>query len=547
MASLVIPSFFGSIPRRGDRLLQEQHAVIAENVQARTGYLAGRAADEVRGDVLSDLGYVYRIPNGGTDFFLQFAQQNISVVRGPLANDEYERYYYAGEGDNAGAKFNTKERILAGQNWYDLGVPRFSTRPSLSIAAAGSGTPELRFYVITYCDIYGHESAPTNPRRITCNDDAEILVGWDERDTYPASRAPLHTVKIYRTVPGVSDTAFYFVAEQSVSTSPYIDEWENDDVVVNDILASTTYDTPPTGIEGMVVMPNGFLAGWRGRDILFSEPYRPHAWPRGNVLSVEDDIVGLGVFDQSLAVLTVGTPYVASGVSPEGMSLVRLGAANPCLSRRSIVELTGAVLYASEDGIAAIDLSGQRVLTQGLITREDWRANYHPEDIIAARDGDNSYVAYHTTTKGFELDFSEQERGIITLTNALPVTVFNSDSLGPRPLIAYGTNVYMAGNTVDEVRAYRWRSKEFYLTQPVNFGALQVNTSPDPRAPAEAPYGSVKVFADGVLVYEEDIVPNEAVKLGSGFKAQVWQFEFVGTHTINRFMIAETEKELASV
>jgi hypothetical protein len=193
MASLVIPSFFGSIPRRGDRLLQEQHAVIAENVQARTGYLAGRAADEVRGDVLSDLGYVYRIPNGGTDFFLQFAQQNISVVRGPLANDEYERYYYAGEGDNAGAKFNTKERILAGQNWYDLGVPRFSTRPSLSIAAAGSGTPELRFYVITYCDIYGHESAPTNPRRITCNDDAEILVGWDERDTY-CSRRKRHCI-----------------------------------------------------------------------------------------------------------------------------------------------------------------------------------------------------------------------------------------------------------------------------------------------------------------------------------------------------------------
>lgn len=547
MANLAVSVFLGMQPRVGPKMLEDSKAVAAQNIHARSGYLVGRCENSTLGQPVTDgTKFAYRLASEGTDAYLEFTTTDVSVTPSPLVDDAYDRYYWAGEG--FAPRFNTKERIENGDPAYTLGVPRLNTRPTVTLVDAGtSSETETRFYVVTYVDIYGEESAPTYPRRIkNINTDAVYEVAWDERSTYGSSRAPLEKVRLWRTIPGEASTAFFFVDEIDILDGPYEDDNDPDDVAQNEVLSSTIFDEPPSDLQGLVATPNGFLAGWRGRDVYFSVPYLPHAWPASYVLTVKDTIVGLGVFGTSIAILTNGTPYVATGVNPEAMSLTRVGPNAACLSRRSIVEVPGAVIYASEDGLASIDVSGQRILTANLITREDWNLRYSPDTLIAATDGETTYIGFYDGTNGFELDFAEPMRGFIDVSFPDGVDGFNLDPEGRRPLLISGTTVYRFGGNLDTYGTYLWKSKKFFLTRPLNFGAAQINRGVDPRDDT-AGSATFKLYANDVLVYDQPVTFDTPFRLPSGFKAENWQFELEGDAPISRVMIAETERELAAI
>ena len=103
---------------------------------------------------------------------------------------------------------------------------------------------------------------------------------------------------------------------------------------------------------------------------------------------------------------------------------------------------------------------------------------------------------------------------------------------------------------------FRWRSKEFTYPYRANFACYEINFDGDrfdpvsTDAPEICPVGKparIKVWAGRELVYDQvlEIVDNSTMlRLPSGFKKLVWQFEISGRAPVFTFHVASTVKEL---
>lgn len=551
MPAFAISTFMGMFPRTAPRLLAENQAQYAVNARTMSGYLAGRERDEKLVTVVGQPRRVRRVEYQGSLYYLTFVTPNVDVVKAPLVNDQFDRYYWAGEG--IPPSFNTAARIAAGQPAYKLGILGPTSAPVLTITAPGDTAlpAETRFYVHTFVDEYGQESQPSAPSAaLSVHPGATVEVAWGASPLDPPRPTVTH-VRIYRTVPGATGTsAFFFVTEQPVGSSPFEDDLPSSTVALNETLPSANWNVPPADMAGMAAMPNGFLVGFRGRDILFSEPFRPYAWPTEYTLSVEDDIVGIAVFDTNCVILTKGVPYIATGVAPEAMSLIKVGPTNACVARRSIVAMPGAVVYASEDGLVAITVGGNELITREIVDRDTWRRDFSPDTIIAARDGDARYVAFVAPDAGFEMDFREPGRGIVLLTGPdNGVQGVDEDAEGRRALLMSGSDIYTFSTAAAPAETYVWRSRESYMTKPVNLGAAEISSGQHRGADPANPDGMVRfrMWADDVLTFDEMVPLNQTIRLPTGYKAQVYEFEFEGDEPISRFAIAEQPYELALV
>jgi len=135
-------------------------------------------------------------------------------------------------------------------------------------------------------------------------------------------------------------------------------------------------------LRGLVVMPNGIMAGFIDNFVAFSDPYHPYAWPVEYQIPLDYPIVGLCAFGQTLVVGTVGNPYFISGSDSMSMSAQKLNDNQACVSARSMVAAMGGVFYASPDGYCFASQNGVEVATTALFSRDDWKL-LNPETIFA--------------------------------------------------------------------------------------------------------------------------------------------------------------------
>jgi hypothetical protein len=549
MVSFSFPLFLGMFPRKGPRLLGDAEAAYARDARSISGYLEGREGDVLLATLPGTPAKVRRVKDtDGRTGFLTFITPNVDVVRAPSVNDRFSRYFWAGE--NIPPSFNTAARIIDGQPGYFLGVARPVAQPTVTPQGTAGTLLEERFYLYTHVDEFFQESAPSDPAGpVTIAEGQSVRVGFVTPDPPGPNTPRITKFRVYRTVPTLQGTsAFFFVAEVDSTETFYIDTMGSDRVALNETLQTASWTPPPTDLKGLALHPSGFLVGFRGRDVLFSDPYQPHAWPVNYIQSVEDEIVGLAVFDTNIAILTVGTPYLATGVLPESITLLQTGPTNSCVARRSIVALPGAVLYASDDGLVALTVSGHTLVTREIMDRETWRRDYTPRNIVAARDGDARYIAFFEPDLGFEMDFKEPGRGITYLTPPGPVDGVDEDDDGRRALMSTGGEVYTLEALGAPPLPYKWRSKEVYLPRPLNLGAMEVlgGTTLTSTIFSTAPVARVRVFADKRTVFDEEVTLNESFKLPSGFKAQTYQFEIEGRMPVARVAVAQHSWELAN-
>lgn len=273
------------------------------------------------------------------------------------------------------------------------------------------------------------------------------------------------------------------IVTQSDKTA-YIDGLKGADL--GEVCPTTTWAPPPAKLRGLVALPNGVMAGFVDNYVCFSEPYVPHAWPVAYQIPIEFQIVGLGVFGQSLFVGTAGNPYIISGSDPASMSAQRLDVSQSCVSRRSIVSAGGGVFYASPDGYCLADNSGVRLLTQELMANEDWRL-LNPATIFAAV-YDNVLYFWCTVTQAgafwpylftnisksgvicFALDFTAKK---LTRVN-YPVTAVFNDIVTDSLYGTYNGNVYRLFSPNGGRSEATWSSSVITLPKPASLGWLQV-------------------------------------------------------------------------
>ena len=228
-------------------------------------------------------------------------------------------------------------------------------------------------------------------------------------------------------------------------------------------------------MKGLVAMPNGILAAFEGNQIFFSEPYYPHAWPDIYALTVDYPIVGLGVYETTLVVLTTKFPYLVSGVSPSSMTQQKLPIPQPCVSKKSIASDQYGVIYASPNGLVSLGSGSQDVVTVPLYTRDEWQT-LHPETLVGA--------IYNNMYMGFYSPDGIARTGLVLSRGDIPPLInlefparslFVDRSTSDIYAISNSDNrVYQLDASPINFTTFEWLSKKFVMPNPTNFGAMKV-------------------------------------------------------------------------
>jgi hypothetical protein len=391
----------------------------------------------------------------------------VDAAPGPVAED---RLYYTGDG---------APKMRVGVDVYPLAVNRPSAALAATLGGTGSGDIQTRLYVYTFVTSFGEESEPCV---------ASNSVDWKPGNTVtlsgfqaaPAGRA-ITLQRIYRSQTGSTGTFFYLIAERAATTANFVDN-----IPVSSLqepLPSTSYNAPPDTLKGLTALPNGMMAAFTGKKLYFCEPYRPHAWPEKYALTMESDIVGLGAMGVSLLVATKGQPYLVSGTVPESMTSQKIEQNLPCINERSIVDLGYAIAYASNEGLVVARADGAiGIATGNIFNRDDWE-DLSPTTMIGAQ-LNGRYVAFYSTTLpngtkqegALFIDLSGQSFLFRTATTAQAVAY----DIGASTLfyVPPGKAQIRQFDAPGAIRRYLyWKSKEFWLPYPENYGAFLIDSN----------------------------------------------------------------------
>jgi len=184
---------------------------------------------------------------------------------------------------------------------------------------------------------------------------------------------------IYRTTG--TDTTYRRVATIDGADTNYSDTAPSTALFI--ALETTETEPPPKDLHSILAMPNGCLAGLSGNTLCLTHPYRPHSWPQAYRLNLPAQGVALGVSGNNVIVLTDSWPYMVTAGNPAAMSPTRMQTYAPCVAKAGVVDIGGALLYPSHDGMFAAAPSGVQNMTTGLFRRETWGKMF-PESFVSA-------------------------------------------------------------------------------------------------------------------------------------------------------------------
>ena len=559
---ITLSKFIGEIPTITPRLLPDGAAQLAKNCKLVDGAIVPL---RYSGD--------YRVLANGNSFFYKHGStwfeyyKVVDVVNAPIAKN---RLYITGDGV---PKIVTDASII-----YSLAVKA----PPTPLTAVASGTLDVAtqatvVYSYTYLTSYDEESEPAPlSNEVVRSPGMEVtLTGF----VAPPSDRNYNRIRIYRSQTSFSGTTdLYYIAEVAlpVPSPSYVDLPE--DSPIQEAIGTLSYNPPPDDLQGIIALPNGMLAGFTGNKLYFSEPYIPHAWPEKYVLTTNYDIVGLGAFGRSIAIMTNGNPYIATGITPDAMAMELIEVNYPCVNKRGIVDLGYAVAYPSSDGLILVSSGGAKLVTRELFTRDQWQ-QLNPQTMIACQ-YDGRYVACYSyvdsagaTQSGTIIIDLSGEQAFLSRTDFYTNYMFYEPGAGK----LYVLDVQKAKQWDAPNMPYmqmEWRSKKIVLDGPINMGASMVDVD-DVSSAANQPLPTITVdeatfvsesfsatvvsgsvftasadpafqavvYADGATVRTFSDI-NKVSRLPGGFLARTWEIAVKGRQPVTSIYLAWSPSEL---
>jgi hypothetical protein len=415
---LVVTDFQGELPGVSDFVKPQSSANTALNVLTQGALIPWSfASSDVR--TLTNLDKsVVRIDETVYTFAGEFA------VRSPLVDDANGRIYF-----NYDTPVNDQTTYVVYSRGTDgsllgansvvrkLGVPIAGT-PSLTVTNATLSPPAnevlvAAYYACTLTNLWGEEgamSSPTGQANIYSNTTVELT-----RPT-GADGADIGYWNIYMTNEG----QWQFMLQVPKAT-PSI-------TVVGDaakypplgeVCPSMDWLAPKTDLRGLSAMAGGFMAGYSGRFVCFSEPYLPHAWPSAYQYPVQYDIMGIVPVNGGAVIITDGRQYIAAGASPSVMQLQQLEMDAGCVSRDSIVDMGDYAVYASHMGLVKLGFNGVELISEAAWPRYVWQ-NVNPQNIKAMRL--KHYYVFSLGTAVYVLDTTTKQ---VTRTDKIDLSILN--------------------------------------------------------------------------------------------------------------------------
>ena len=434
---------------------------------------------------------------------------------------------------SAGATNPTRSTAFPGGVEGTLLAPEDSTTATILL---NWGAVETRAYVYTVKNTFGEESAPSPAAIVSPTYIQDVRVTYQVPDF--TGYRPFASVAIYRTS-GTSGS-YTQVIDQISDHGTYADDASHKASAFGDALKSQEWYAPPSGLQGLVALPNGAFAAFKDNVVYMSEPYRPHAWPYSQ--SFPHNVRGMCVGAQSLVVTTAAGVYNLLGSLPKNMQQQRIAIPQAGLSHQAMVAIEGGVAYASNDGIVFVQGSTATMnLSQQFFSREDWRSLYGSmfSDMRFSYHDGFLFGTSNTANIGF----------LVRLDEATGTLARIQGNYGATFYLPVDDNLYYAvGNILYKFRsgAYNtlaWWSKDYILPRPTSFSAFYI------RARGTV---SITIYADGAALPAYSGVLNGPT-VTTGYyrlpvaKALKWSVRFQSNDVIEEFAMAESMAELRNV
>lgn len=621
MTAISLSNFNGLVPRTGPTNLDPTNAQTAVNTRLQSGEIkAWRGKTEVYQTMQEGVQTVFKLEGPSGEGAWAEWTVDTDVVFSPMADLNEHRFYYSENGickkSNWTLAQDGKKNTPVPRNWLYMGVPRPDKAPHAVAERkdTDADNTEVRAYLYTYVSTFGtvtEESAPSDAVNVTC-DITGGTVYFDDFPKPPTDHYNITGLRLYRAVIGASEISYMLVdqfkiVKGEVITSRrsmnnvkfedgrYPDRRKTDQLGI--VLESMYYEEPPKGLRGLVNMPNGMIAGFVGNQVWFCEPYLPHAWPSTYMLTTDSQIVGLGVYGNTLVVCTERQPFTIAGTHPSAMTQEKLPMLQPCVNKRSIAYDQYGVLYASSNGLVVIAGGQMDVFSRPLFTREGW-LEYNPVVMVGSMYNNNYLCGYQQGDTAGMFVFARGDTPALIQVEFDPVCFFVERISG----YVYGLShsdgkVYRLDASTTNLMRYEWKSKRFMYPRSVSFSCakleaeyddvqivemlnrqrqeiidynktqvykydgqcflgclndVEMNTwtvdggvLKDVPEEAEARYVQITFYSDGKVIYTKDVKDCVAFRIPA-YNGYRWEVRFVGHLPIQAFQMATSMVELQS-
>lgn len=537
--------FSGIAPAISPRLLGDQFGQIAENIDFERGNLK---PVKVNGESVWNLStnsskysiYYYETPLPN-EYWLEWPEDYVKAVPGPIPGDVEYRLYWTGDGYPKYGTFDliTSSRPYPGA-WYKLGVPAPESAPDVVIEGALDeeiDPIEEYAWVYTYVTKFGEEGPPsyasnplveftptTQTAVVTCLAYAGVDAG---QMAFGGGK-----IRLYRSNTGSQLTFFQFVGELPyAAVVTFRDNLL--DAQLGEVLPSDTWIGPPDGntalypdgsLQGLIPVANGVFAGHVGKRLCMSEAYLPHAWPIGNRITLERDIVAIGTTANGIVALTDGKPYFVTGVEPSAMTAITIDLAQACMNKFSVVDMGDYLLYAGPDGLCAVSGGEGRVVTKGLIDIEAWRSEYFP-DRCKAFLWEGVYVACDPESDKAWVYDPRASEAALSWTDS---TVVNEMRGGYTKL--KDGELYLIDNweivpfqTGDTNKTTLWKSKQYVTEAHTSMAWLSISADWADGVPVET-----TVYVDDVKLFDATFTSSTRTDQVKTWKIEVVTYDALG-------------------
>ena len=554
MTGIVLSAFNGIAPKVNERFLAEDVATVAEN--CRLDHSTLEPIKNVVAKTTVPWGTKTLFYYSATNQWLSWPS-SVGVVDTLMPQDAYNRMFISD---------TDYPKIRSNYGVYRMGIPA-PDAPTILILQSGIDPEddsnaallaiEQRSYVYTWVDAFGAEGPPSEPSSpVEVGADSTVMVYMGLQPTGNYNWGSKAKRRIYRANTGTTTTEYQFLVELDLNVIAHEDTLPN--AGLQEVLVSETWVGPPDDdvalypngpIKGFTEMPGGIIAGFSGNQVCLCEPYLPHAWPIENRRSTGAEIVGIVAVQQGLLICTKKNPYLLLGTVPSTMAVVPIEAANhPCLSADSIVDMGAFAIYASHDGLIQVQGNSATVVTEGLITRDQWRADFSPANLRAfAYEG--AYLGFYGDEfdegTGFIFDPRQGKATLTTLAGHNIQGAYYDSEQDELNVIAYmngagdtgppgASRAIWADGVVDS--DFTWTSKLFYVPTPtaMSIGRVQSDTFPI----------HVTIEADDAEYYSALILEDRPFRLPAGRAARNWKITLSGQGSVKLFGIWDSAEEV---
>lgn len=498
------------------------------------------------------------------------------------AEGNYKVQDYLGEVEYLNDPTNEDgEYVYAGPDDFCENVGLAANTDPWSLDAGLQLKKEPRSYVYTYVNEFGEESAPSpliQPVDIDLQGIATL--GFNIPPITGGFCDPIY-IRIYRILPShdklptISDqqtneigvlsgdniTSFIdsvdsaaFLVQEIPFRSGAFQIIDNPNVhLISEQLSTWENEVPRSDLKGIKMLENGSLVAFEGKNLWFSQPWQFHNW--NCAMNLDDCILAIEVINGNIYVATDGYPYVISEQPAKVedcsccRSVVKISEPAPILSGCSMTKTNNGVMWATSTGLARLNGNGLQIVTHSYLREEDWM-EWHPHQIKGVF-YKGKYFGFNNK-RGFIFDVTdgpytsgyEAESGKFTELDLTPEAVYKSED--NKLYMSFDGQIH-EWNISDTYMPYVWRSKMNVEGGLKNFSAMKVVFTRWLRTRRSPTPVTIRLYADGRLMFERKTNCSRPFRLPKGFDALNFHIEIEGIEQINEIHMATSMNELVAL